>query len=177
MTITVPNPYPSRRWKKITQFRYTTPLILRRNVDALLNRPDPNKDTYYVVHKPYTVRYRLDNKSHSLTVPAGFLTDLVSAPRWAGLVNIRRVGPYLEAAIVHDYLYVAWQHLEARKNRRARRKDWHFSNRLMRSAMKEAKVKRSRRRRIFKAVESEIAWGNYRDPNPRSFEKQVASSP
>ena len=170
MTIIVPNPYPSRRWKKITQFRYMTPLILRRNVDALLNRPDPNKDTYYVVHKPYTVRYWLDNKKHSLTVPAGFLTDLVSAPRLAGLVNIRRAGPYLEAAIVHDYLYIAWQYLAARKNRKARRKDWHFSNRLMLSAMKEAKVKRSRRRRIFKGVESEIAWRSYKAPNLRSFE-------
>ena len=172
MTITVPNPYPSRYWKKITQFRYTTPLILRRNVDALLNRPDPDKDAYYVVHKPYTVRYRLDNKNHSLTVPAGFLTDLVSAPRLAAWFKIRRVGPYLEAAIVHDYLYVAWQYLKAQKNRKARKKDWHFSNKLMLSAMEEANVSISQRQKIFNAVESPIAWRNYKKRNRRPFENQ-----
>ena len=172
MTITVPNPYPSRCWKKITQFRYTTPLILRRNVDALINRPDPNKDAYYVVHKAYTVTYRLDNRNHSLTVPAGFLTDLMSAPRWAALFNIRRVGPYLEAAIVHDYLYIAWRYLKDQRNRKARKKDWHFSNKLMLSAMEEANVKGSRRQKIFKAVESQIAWSIYKKPNRCSFESR-----
>ena len=43
-----------------------------------------------------------------LAVPAGLLTDLSSVPRWRRWL-VGRIGPHLEASIVHDWLYVAWQ--------------------------------------------------------------------
>ncbi len=41
---------------------------------------------------------------HTITVPAGFVTDLASVPRWAWII-IPPDGPWVKAAIVHDYLY------------------------------------------------------------------------
>ncbi|MCY4463595.1 MAG: DUF1353 domain-containing protein [Albidovulum sp.] len=43
-----------------------------------------------------------------LKVKRGFPTDLTSVPR-PFRPFVGRVGPHLEASIIHDYLYVAWQ--------------------------------------------------------------------
>ena len=40
----------------------------------------------------------------TVTVPKGFVTDLASVPRWAWML-IPPDGPWVKAAIVHDYLY------------------------------------------------------------------------
>ena len=45
---------------------------------------------------------------HSIRAPRGTLTDLSSAPRLLRPF-VGRVGPHLEATVVHDYLYVGWQ--------------------------------------------------------------------
>ncbi len=47
---------------------------------------------------------------HFLTVPVGMLTDLASVPAIARSY-IGRVGPHLEAAIAHDFLYRVWRDL------------------------------------------------------------------
>ncbi|MGF1502856.1 MAG: DUF1353 domain-containing protein [Paracoccaceae bacterium] len=49
---------------------------------------------------------------------------------------VERVGPHLEAAIVHDFLFIAWQLL----SRGARRKDLEFANAVMYAALEKADV-------------------------------------
>ena len=48
--------------------------------------------------------YRPDDFSQTITVPAGFVTDLTSVPRW-GWVLVPPDGPWVKSAIVHDFLY------------------------------------------------------------------------
>jgi len=167
--VTVPNPYPQERWAEITDFAYLTPLVLRRELEALLLRPDDGIDAEYIVAEPYRVGYRLDGgDERQVEVPAGFLTDLVSAPTIAALVGIRRVGPYLEGTIVHDYLYVAWQYLEAEADREPRDEDRRFADELYRAAMIAAKVPGSQVRLIYHAVRT-FGWSTYAEENPGSF--------
>jgi len=99
---------------------YTDDLLLVRFKDG-----DPNGDgNNYVVLKDYRVRYRRtddDTNWHTLTVPAGFLTDLASVPavgRWL----VSETGHHTEAAVVHDYCYV-YQPGDRRPNSGLSRKD------------------------------------------------------
>lgn len=47
------------------------------------------------------------SKHHTIVVPAGFVTDGASIPRWAwSLVGGPMSGRYVWAAVIHDYLYV-----------------------------------------------------------------------
>ncbi len=99
-------PYPDPGWKCITGIRFKSDLCLAR-----LKERDPRfgPEQQYIVAKDYFVRVELDgNKNLCLKVPGGMVTDLASAPR-AIRSFVGRVGPHLEASIIHDYLYVAWQ--------------------------------------------------------------------
>lgn len=167
--VTVLSPYPQEPWTKITEFAYLTPLVLRREIEALLLRPDDGIDAEYIVAEPYRIGFRLDDGDERyVEVPAGFLTDLVSAPTIAALAGIRRVGPYLEATIVHDYLYVAWQYLEDEADREPRDKDRLFADELYRAAMTAAKVPGSQVRLIYHAVRT-FGRSTYAGQNPGSF--------
>lgn len=46
----------------------------------------------------------LTKDDHVITVPEGFETDAASVPRWAWSI-FPPTGKYLEAAIIHDWLY------------------------------------------------------------------------
>lgn len=48
--------------------------------------------------------YRAGAGGDLITVPAGFVTDLASIPRW-GWILLPPDGPWVKAAIVHDFLY------------------------------------------------------------------------
>lgn len=48
--------------------------------------------------------YRRGELPELITVRAGFPTDLASIPRWAWVI-LPPDGPWVKAAIVHDYLY------------------------------------------------------------------------
>ena len=100
------SPYPELGWKCITGFRFKTDLCLAR-----LKERDPRfrPEQQYIVAKNYIVCVELDGKEKlSLKVPRGLLTDLASVPR-PFRPFVGRVGPHLEASIIHDYLYIAWQ--------------------------------------------------------------------
>ena len=105
----VHDPYPHRKWNRIWRFSYESDLHLLRLRRGL---PGTRREAQYIVAKPYLVSFKLDDEGvrRNITVPKGMLTDLASVPRplrwYAG-----RVGPHLEAAVVHDFLYVAWQDL------------------------------------------------------------------
>ena len=55
----------------------------------------------WVLLKPF--RFSVDQKQY--TVPAGFVTDGASSPRWLWPLCAPVSGPFGEAAVAHDYLY------------------------------------------------------------------------
>lgn len=104
-----PCPYYKLNGKEIACFKYKSDLHLMRFAKGI--KSVARKDQY-VVAKPYTVSFKLGNgSSKCITVPKGMLTDLSSAPFPLRCI-VGRVGPHLEATIVHDYLYIAWQDYE-----------------------------------------------------------------
>ena len=102
------NPYPAPGWNVIDDFVFVSDLrLLRLATPGTINLP---REAQYILAQDYTVSFTLDGETRHLTVPAGTLTDLASVPRVArGYIG--RVGPHLEAAIVHDFLYRAWRDL------------------------------------------------------------------
>ncbi|MEJ6404701.1 DUF1353 domain-containing protein [Yoonia sp. 2307UL14-13] len=140
------NPYPDGP-AKITDFRYDTALVLLRLRDA--PRMRNGEDADYIVGRTYQVSWRdADQVWHPLVTPPGLLTDLTSVPRLFRFL-VGRVGPWLEAAIVHDYLYIAWQDIDGRGARDADRR---FADDLMLAAMNAARVALWRRWAIFAAL-------------------------
>jgi len=82
----------------IAGFRYLHDLVLRR-------RREGNGRLFYV-DAPYRVAFYLDDKPESVTVPAGFPTDLASIPRFVPRFIVEKVDRHIEAAVVHDLLCV-----------------------------------------------------------------------
>lgn len=130
------NPYPDTPIG-IDAVRYDSPLLLLRLQNAPADRRGAAEDADYIVAKDFAVSWRPAGQDWvQIVVPAGMLTDLTSVPRPLRWV-VGRVGPWLEAAIVHDYLYIAWQDLP---DRGARQADRRFADDLMYAAMRAAKV-------------------------------------
>ena len=160
------NPYPDKEWSEISDFDYETPMVLRREAEAVPKRGDKEKDAEYILGEEYRVTFKLDGDAREIRVPRGMLTDLSSAPTFASLAGIGRVGPHLEASIVHDYLYIAWQYLEPKGA--ARSEDRRFADKLFRVAMKQAEVLSVRREIIYRAVRW-FGGGVYEREDPGSF--------
>lgn len=138
-------PYPDA-WNEITDFSYDTPLELYRDIEAV--KMANGKDADYILRTPYCVSFKVDGVPCSITIPAGMLTDLSSAPLIARPL-IGRVGPHLEASILHDFLYIAWQDLPGRG---ASETDRAFADALFDLAMKEAQVNAAIRSVIYRAT-------------------------
>ncbi len=128
------NPYPQGEWSEITGFVYASNLRLCRAMTAVQTRT--GEDANYVLAQPYRVTFKLDGVPREIEVPKGMLTDLSSIPRALRWV-VSRVGPHLEASILHDFLYIAWQDLPGYG---ATDEDRNFADELMRVAMQEAGV-------------------------------------
>jgi len=120
LTGQIPDPYRPD-FERITDFEYRSRLALVREPKKV--RPAAR----YVVSEPYTVRFKVDGQQETLTVPRGMVTDLVSVPRF-GRWAVGQAGRALEAAIVHDFLYIAWQLFPGRE---PRREHWRYANHLM----------------------------------------------
>jgi hypothetical protein len=161
--VTVVDPYPPFAGVPIVDFVYETPLWLARGIEAVKARSGEDAD--YVVGQPYTIRYRRKGEGwRRVTVPMGLITDLASVPRFIRPL-IDRVGPHLEASIVHDYLYVAWQDLP---HGMARPQDRTFADALFLAGMKAARVPAWKRWTIYMAVH--LFGGRvYRDRNPGRY--------
>ena len=158
------NPYPDGERSQISDFHYDTPLLLYRGIESV--KKSNGKDADYILFRPYTIQYRLDGDPRSITVPRGMLTDLASVPRFArGLIG--RVGPHLEASIVHDFLYIAWQDLPGRG---AHDRDRAFADELFSVGMKQAKVHGFKSAAIFRAVRW-FGGGTYRERDPNRYVK------
>ncbi len=128
------SPYPEQLPLSISEFTYDTPLHLCRYIRCL--QLGDGSGANFVVSKSYTVHVKLDGVLREITVPEGMLTDLSSVPRFARWF-ISRVGRHLEASIVHDFLYIAWQDLEGQPILEIHRK---FADKLLFVAMKAVGV-------------------------------------
>ena len=145
---TATSPYPDG-WKEITAVKYCDPLILVR----CKVRSKKWKEKKFIVGRAYKVKYKWKDAKGairgycSIVVPCGLVTDLASIPRiLRGVVS--KVGPHVEASVVHDYLYGA--HLRfARKNHKEDRK---FADVLYERLMKKAGVGWFKRKAIYRAV-------------------------
>ena len=153
----IPDPYPVS-WNKVSDFHYDSRLELGRDPEALMI--GKSRESCYMTLSNYTVDFLVDDRRWRLTVPAGMLTDLTSVPRiFRNIVG--RVGPHLEAAIVHDYLYIAWQLLP---NRTARRQDWKFANHVMFAGLDAANIGWAKRKLIRAALSAPyFSWSVYRE--------------
>jgi hypothetical protein len=158
----VPNPYPDG-FAEVDGFQYHCRLVLAREPKAL--KAGIAREASYVVAAPYTVSFRVDGDWRALTVPQGMLTDLTSVPQVARSA-VGRVGRHLEAAIVHDYLFIAWQLLDEQgEHRGARKGDFQFANAVMFAGLKAAFVAWSQQQAIRAALTGfGISWGAYRRP-------------
>lgn len=156
------DPYPAPG-TPITGLRYESALVLARLRDAPKMRNGEDAD--YLTYRPYTVSWTSgDGEWRQIVVPDGFITDLTSVPRLLRWVA-GRVGPWLEAAIVHDYLYVAWQDVPGKL---PTREDRRFADDIMLAAMKEAEVRPWMAWAIHKAV-SAFGGATYDGVNPERY--------
>lgn len=107
------SPYPSDHWDEITAARFDSPLCLCR----LTARPSYNPNSEAILFAPYRVSYSLDgHPMKSFEIDPNFITDGTSVPNGilgpvARGLKITQWGKGLEASVVHDYLYIAWQYL------------------------------------------------------------------
>lgn len=146
------DPYPDHE-VKVTGVDLRSDLVLLRTREALINREDG--EDVYLVGAPFTVSWKPEvGIGGKVTVPAGFITDLTSVPPLFRLF-VSRAGPWLEAAVVHDYLYIAWQLVEGRGPRDLDRK---FADDIMFATMKRAKVSAWRRWAIYLALRVAGRW-------------------
>ncbi|MEL6265014.1 MAG: DUF1353 domain-containing protein [Pseudomonadota bacterium] len=160
-------PYPDAGWQRVDGFEYLSDLHLSRLSDrARLPLP---REAQYLLSRPYRCAFRVDGTRRELEVPAGMLTDLASVPAIARTF-VGRVGRHLEAAIVHDFLFVAWQDLKQPYT--PTDDDFHFANAVMTAAMDEAAVRSWRKVAIRVAVGSFIGRRVFFDANedPRFVE-------
>lgn len=138
------NPYPAF-WRDVQTVEFVSPLVLRRNIRGI-KRGD--HEVSYILDRAYRVTAVIDGVFWNITVPEGMLTDLASVPWW-GRWFAGRVGKHLEAAIVHDFLYIAWQDIDGEVDMDAARL---FADRVFLAGMKAAGVGWLRRTVMYSAV-------------------------
>lgn len=147
----------------ITAFRYQDWMILGRSPSKLEAPGD--REAMYIVMQDYSVSLDIGGNLLVLMVPAGLTTDLASIPRWARSI-IGRVGPHLEACIVHDWLYVAWQ----LQDRMPTKDDFKFANRVLYAGIKAAKCSWVTRIGIWIAMEFPfLAWNTFKGRDKNLF--------
>ncbi len=141
----IANPYPDT-WTDLSDFEYRSALSLIRPVNTVQDRM--GEDGNYILNRDFDVCLSIDGQGHSITAPRGLITDLTSVPPLFRSI-IGRVGPWLEAAILHDWLYRAWQVIPGKV---PTERDRAFADRAMLIAMEAARVGWPRRYVIYLAV-------------------------
>jgi len=158
------SPYPEDSGQQISDIDYVSPLHLCRCKDAV--QLGDGGDADYVVSQPYTLRFKLNGALREITVPEGMLTDLSSVP-WFARWFIGRVGSHLEASIVHDFLYIAWQDLQGYN---PSDQDREFADRLLCVAMKELGFSRLKRWIVYLVLWG-FGRGAFMQPNDMRYVK------
>lgn len=155
------NPYPDG-WERISGFEYLSALSLIRPLNTVQDRLGEDGD--YILQHDFVVAIEIDGDRRAIAVPRGLITDLTSVPRLLR-VFVGRVGPWLEAAILHDYLYIAWQDVPGKS---PRPRDRLFADTVMLEAMEAAGVGRLTRRAIYLFLRAFGRWA-YARPNPERY--------
>ena len=157
------DPYPPR-FRRVRYLRQETDLMIARPRARL--RPQHDREEEYVVLRDFTVAFEVDGREWRVTAPAGMLTDLATS-RWFTKPVLGRVGPHLEAAIIHDYLSIAWQDVTARRDRRRpRRGDFEFSNAAMMAMLARVNLHPVVTWGVRKVITSDTGRKRFIDPNP-----------
>ena len=66
----------------------------------------------------------------------------------------------MEACIIHDFLFIAWQLIAGREATRA---DWRFANEVLYAGLRAAKVSGFKRWLFRLALDSDASWDRYRE--------------
>jgi hypothetical protein len=157
----IANPYPAS-WTALAGFEYMSALRLVRPLNTVQDRLGEDGD--YVLDRDFDVCLLVDGRGHSVTAPRRLITDLTSVPP-VFRTFVGRVGPWLEAAILHDWLYVAWQVIPGKE---ATAGDRAFADRVMLLAMEAARVGWLRRTAIYLALRL-FGEASYRRRRKRIF--------
>ena len=164
------SPYPSVSWDKITDVRFDSPLCLCR----LTVRPPLNPNSEAILFAPFEVSYSLDDSPmESFKIDRNFITDGNSIPGGilgvvARFFGITRWGKGLEASVVHDYLYIAWQYL---KTDDVTAKDEHkrFADELFRQLLLKCGVGQLGASIRYHASRTCWGWNEFKDMNPNTW--------
>ena len=166
---------------EIQQASFVDHLCLGRHKDAKLR---DNSEALYIVTKNYRVTYdytvdRNDGKGEvrekgKVTVPALMCTDLATIPfavvRWA--LDVGRVGPHLEATIVHDFLYIAWQLFHGANDQHAKSEYKAFADDLCYYLLKASGIGWIKRQALYIGMDNFIArWWYFEE---REEEKEIS---
>lgn len=155
------NPYPAS-WTVLDGFRYRSALSLIRPLGSVVSRLGEDGD--YVLDRDFDASLLVDGEEVLLTAPRELITDLTSVP-WLFRLFVGRVGPWLEAAILHDYLYVAWELVPGKT---PDPRDRLFADRVMLLAMEAARVRWLRRWLIYGSIRA-FGAGAYARRSNRIF--------
>lgn len=130
-------PYPPDGWERIIKVVFETDLTLTRKIESIKRRKAEDAD--FIVVEDFTVSVEVvcsgKIQTWKITAPKDFHTDLSSVPKWFRWA-VGRTGTHLEASVIHDYLYVAWQG----SNFVPTESDRYFSDRVFLKAMEETRV-------------------------------------
>ena len=157
-------PYPDDL-VEILKFRYKSDIHLTRKISKVQKRT--GRDADYIVSKPYKAKVKVKSVANSkswwisICIPPGFPTDLCTSPPLMRPL-MSRVGPHLEASIIHDWLYEAWHCVCNRKS--PSKDDQLFADDVFRAAMREAKVASWRRWGAYRASRW-FGWKYFRTPS------------
>jgi len=180
-TVTAPDPSgePRRRRERkpsppgwINRFSGKLVLVLLDNKFAPSTK---GGRSLWGLQRPLT--YRPSDADFDITVPAGFVTDLASIPRWAWTL-LPPDGPWVKAAIIHDFLYATggtgvWKGHASGATRPGpysrKESDW-----ILRDAMENRGVGVIRRTIIWVAVRIGGWWGWTRMERPTPSEADEA---
>lgn len=151
---TNPYPAPNKPWN-VTRvgFEGSGALLLARMESAVQTGVGKKlRDAHFIVVSDYSVTWSDGAEDHTLTVPAGMLTDFASVPRpLRGIIS--RTGPWLEATVILDFLTIAWITVDGDGSRQRRR----FADEIMRAAMTD-KVAGFRKSLIYWSVRLAGWW-------------------
>lgn len=100
-------------------------------------------------------------------IPDAMLTDGTSVPRALRWYADDNSGRHLSAAMLHDWLFVAWQQLEP-VNDALQRQRFKFANAVFYHAMRAAGVRRTKAWLMWFAVHRK-GWSWFIDPDGKLF--------
>lgn len=161
------NPYPDG-WRELAGFEYLSALSLIRPLNTVQDRLGEDGD--YILQHDFACAVAVDGDPTGLLASRGMVTDLTSVPP-VFRIFVGRVGPWLKAAILHDWLYMAWRQVPGRG---VRARDRLFADRIMLLAMQRARVPAWRRLAIYGSLR--LFGGNaYRRGNARFVDLDEAA--